>query len=112
MLAVLWAAGDALTPHEVQERLDERLAYTTVATVLVRLADKGLVQRTRRGRAFQYEPLVQQSEHLDGRLRRLLARSPNQAATIRNLIDALSPKEEAELLRLLTNTDDLPPAMR
>ncbi|NDA78851.1 MAG: hypothetical protein EBY07_13920 [Actinobacteria bacterium] len=33
VLRILWAADDALQPAEVQERLAEHLAYTSVATV-------------------------------------------------------------------------------
>lgn len=49
---------------------DTRLAYTTVMTVLARLYDKGLVSRTRRGRAYDYTPMfdeVQLVEHLSRR---------------------------------------------
>ena len=54
----LWAADDALTVRAVHERLSttRELAYTTVMTVLDRLAKKGLVTRERDGRAWRYLP--------------------------------------------------------
>ena len=67
VLEVLWdldAAGRTASPdgpgvsgREVHERLAGRnLAYTTVMTVLDRLARKDLVVRQREGRAFRYAP--------------------------------------------------------
>jgi predicted transcriptional regulator len=67
VLDVLWdldAAGLTASPdgpgvrgRDVHERLAGRnLAYTTVMTVLDRLARKDLVVRQREGRAFRYAP--------------------------------------------------------
>lgn len=52
----LWDSPDGATVREVHEALaaDRQLAYTTVLTVLDRLAKKGLVTRTREGRAWRY----------------------------------------------------------
>lgn len=56
---VLWdsvpATSDGITVREVADALDGReLAYTTVMTVLDRLAGKDMVQRRREGRAWRY----------------------------------------------------------
>lgn len=56
VLAVLWAAGDPLTPADVQRTLGSGLARTTVTTILSRLHDKGWVTRSREGRGFAYTP--------------------------------------------------------
>ena len=58
VMVLLWRAGEPLTVADVQELLarDRDLAYTTVMTVLDRLAKKGLARRERRGRAWCYEP--------------------------------------------------------
>ncbi|WP_245797649.1 BlaI/MecI/CopY family transcriptional regulator [Mangrovactinospora gilvigrisea] len=63
VMRVLWTGDTPLTVREVLVRLNaarggEPLAYTTVMTVLVRLAAKGAVERTRRGRGFVYAPLT------------------------------------------------------
>ncbi len=57
----LWAAeeadpGPAFTVREVHDALVARreIAYTTVMTVLDRLAKKGLVAQERDGRAYRY----------------------------------------------------------
>ncbi len=59
---VLWAAGRPLTVREALDALNAGrtppLAYTTVLTVMSRLADKGALTRTPRGRGHQYAPAV------------------------------------------------------
>ena len=57
-LAALQAAGTALTPGQVRERLGGRLAYTTVVTILSRLHAKGVLSRVRTGRAYAYAPVA------------------------------------------------------
>jgi predicted transcriptional regulator len=66
---VLWDSGprtpDGLTVREVAEALRERgLAYTTVMTVLDRLAGKGMVQREREGRAWRYRAAASREAHI------------------------------------------------
>ncbi|MGY2875350.1 putative transcriptional regulator [Marmoricola sp. URHA0025 HA25] len=59
VLETLWGAGDGwLTVREVHEVLakDRDLAYTTVMTVLDRMARKQIVEREREGRAWRYRP--------------------------------------------------------
>ncbi len=72
VMAALWADAPAGVPT-VLERLNEarspsdQLAYTTVMTVLGRLYDKGLVERQRRGRGYDYSPRFDEDglvEHL------------------------------------------------
>src|SRR5215469_11379378 len=61
-MAALWAADTPLPVREVADRLNRDrlapLAYTTVMTVLSRLAAKDIVVRDRRGRGFAYSPAV------------------------------------------------------
>ena len=54
ILAELWAHGRPVTATEIVESLGDDLAYNTVQTVLVRLLDKGLVERHKTGRAHVY----------------------------------------------------------
>lgn len=53
-MAQLWAAAGPLTVREVHDELDRELAYTTVMTVLGRLATKGIVRQERDGKAYRY----------------------------------------------------------
>jgi predicted transcriptional regulator len=69
VMDVLWdrAAGTTtgITVREVAEALrDRELAYTTVMTVLDRLAGKGMVEREREGRAWSYRPAATREAYI------------------------------------------------
>ena len=55
VMAVLWEQGSA-TVNEVNERLEDELAYTTVLTILRILEEKGLVGHDKEGRATGIVP--------------------------------------------------------
>lgn len=59
VMRVLWDRGEA-TVAQVQESLDlERpLAYSTVATVISRMEQKGLVTHRAEGRVHYYQPTI------------------------------------------------------
>ncbi len=73
VMEVLWTSGSA-TVTEVQERLADPLAYTTVLTVLRVLEEKGHVRHEEDGRAHRYIPLVAQGEARRSALARLIGR--------------------------------------
>ncbi|MGX7669867.1 BlaI/MecI/CopY family transcriptional regulator [Plantactinospora sp. DSM 117369] len=67
VMDVLWdrGTGTGATVREVAEALrDRELAYTTVMTVLDRLAGKGMVEREREGRAWRYRPAASREAHI------------------------------------------------
>ena len=56
VMDVLWEHGAAMTPRDVHEVITtsrRQLAYTTVMTILVRLWEKGMLEREPRGRAIR-----------------------------------------------------------
>ena len=59
-MEILWSAKRPMTVRAVLDRANARradpLAYTTVMTVMSRLADKGILARQRQGRGYAYEP--------------------------------------------------------
>lgn len=58
VMQVVWDRGEA-TVQEVVDALDRSLAYTTVLTTLKILHEKrGVLRRTKRGRAHVYVPAV------------------------------------------------------
>lgn len=73
IMGVLWRRGQA-TVRDVLEELTahRQLAYTTVMTVMARLAEKGLLRRQRRGKAHRYEVAQTQDEFLQRASRRLV----------------------------------------
>ena len=58
-METVWSAGQPLAVRDVLQTLnrdrDDPLAYTTVMTVLSRLAEKGVLYRRLEGRAYLYE---------------------------------------------------------
>ena len=72
-MRILWEDGD-LTVREVRERLHPQrsLAYTTIMTVLDRLARKGVVSRRKTGKAHLYHSEFPRSEARTRAVRRLL----------------------------------------
>jgi predicted transcriptional regulator len=62
VMNVLWSSDGPMNVRDVLDRLNaprsEALAYTTVMTVLSRLADKQILARVRDGRGYVYEPSV------------------------------------------------------
>ena len=58
------SGGGALTVREVHDTVGapRDLAYTTVMTVLDRLAKKGLVRQERTGRAYRYRPAASRED--------------------------------------------------
>jgi BlaI family transcriptional regulator, penicillinase repressor len=72
-MKTLWRHGPA-TVHEIRAALlpQRPLAYTTVMTVMNRLARKGAVDRSKHGRAHVYEAAVSAAEVREQALARLL----------------------------------------
>jgi predicted transcriptional regulator len=59
VMKAVWRAGKPVAVRDVVEELNERraepLAYTTVMTVMSRLADKKVLNRRKAGRGYVYE---------------------------------------------------------
>lgn len=96
-LKVLWTLGEA-NVKDVRQALtaDRSLAYTTVMTVLDRLARKGGVARRKVGRAFVYIPVLSRAV-----LRRL---------AVQDLVDRYFDGSQAALIELLKEGDPRVPA--
>jgi len=60
-MEILWSGGDSCV-RDVVEKLERRLAYTTVMTTLDRLYKKGLLRRRKSERAFFYSPCLSRRE--------------------------------------------------
>lgn len=61
-MKLVWATTGPITVREALAKLNHRradaLAYTTVMTVMSRLADKGILARRQQGRGYVYEAAV------------------------------------------------------
>jgi BlaI family transcriptional regulator, penicillinase repressor len=72
-MKALWALGEA-TVEDIRARLlpERPLAYTTVMTVMHRLSHKGLVERSKRGRAHLYTSAIPQASLRNHAVERLV----------------------------------------
>ncbi len=97
VLGVVWEMGKA-TVQEVKDTLEPRrsLAYTTVMTVMSRLAEKGILERRKEGRAYYYTPAASQQKVAGSLLNSL----------VRRLYDGATGKAIAQLLETDENVDD------
>jgi predicted transcriptional regulator len=109
VLAVMWAADDAMTPAEVLAALDPTLAYTTITTIQMRLIDKGLVERQRRGRVFVYRPILTESELRAKRMQEALTSAKDREAVLSQFVGSLTATEAQTLRRMLDELDATDP---
>ena len=70
LMQVLWERGSG-TAAEVRDALTDDLAYSTVLTILRRLAEKGYVCHEEEGRAHRYFPAVEPGQARESALERL-----------------------------------------
>lgn len=71
VMTVLWDLESA-TVSEVRGKLKDKLAYTTVLTVLRILEQKGYVKHEEDGRAHRYVPLIKRERAGTSALKRLV----------------------------------------
>ena len=63
IMAVLWSRGEATTADVHEALRDARgLAFTTIATMLRKMEDKGVVAHRAEGRQFVYRPTVSEDQ--------------------------------------------------
>ncbi len=72
VLEVLWQYRDAVSVRELHPHFADRIAYTTLMTTLDRLYKKGILHRSKEGRAFLYATRVTASEYRRGFAQRVL----------------------------------------
>lgn len=101
IMRVLWSAGEAPvgTVIESLSQGDRRPAYTTVTTILSRLRERGLVERSRRGRAAVYRAVVSEAQLVD--------------ATSEQAVDKIIARfGDAALRHFATRLGDIDPGLR
>jgi predicted transcriptional regulator len=107
-LEAVWYLGEA-SVRQVQQRLGEEFAYTTLMTTLDRLHKKGLLERRKEGRAFLYQQTVSRRDIergiVAGMIDGLLGRKDGHAEPVLAcIVDAVGAKDYAlldELERLV-----------
>lgn len=101
VLRCLARKPEGLTAAEVKEALDRPLAYTTVATILVRLFDKGFAERTVDGRSYRYSGRVSPEEVIAHRMHRALEGTRDHKAALMHFVEDLKPRDAKALRAIL-----------
>ncbi len=105
VMDVLWASPGAPLPvRGVAERLGGELAYTTVMTVLDRLAGKGSVTRQREGRAWLYEAAAPKEAFLAELMRDALDQAGDRGAVLAHFAHLVSEEDAGALRAALRKT--------
>jgi len=104
VLERLWAAERPLNVHEISAGLAGRpRAYTTVMTILTRLVEKGLVERSRAGRSYVYTASGTPEEIAAGTIRDVLSASRDPRAVLARFVEQIADDRELldELVRIV-----------
>ncbi|MGW6013102.1 BlaI/MecI/CopY family transcriptional regulator [Streptomyces sp. NPDC055210] len=101
VLAALWAAGKPRSAAEIRSEMPQPLARTTVATLLIRLYEKGVIDRKPVKRGFVYFPVEDAHGLTARRMHRELDQDGDRSMVLARFVERLSPTDEAELRRLL-----------
>jgi predicted transcriptional regulator len=105
VMQVLWSRDEASVTDVQRAMTGRRLAPTTVATMLVRLEQRGLVSHRAEGRQYIYRSRVSPAEVRETVTRELLRNlfDGDVAAFVSQLLDArkLTREEVADLQRLV-----------
>ena len=103
IMTALWRLGQGTVP-EVRAALPARYrsAYTTVQTVLNRLAERGMLGRERSGKQIIYTPRVSEADYVSRSIESTLAGASSEArqAVLANLVGRLDKDELSELQAL------------
>lgn len=107
IMEALWRQDDSATVTETISQMDgEPRAYHTVTTVMVRLCEKRMLQRRRRGGVWHYAPRLSREEFkrqvADEVIAGVYALAPESAVnSMLDLVDASHPKGLEELASLI-----------
>lgn len=103
----LWATGEPRSVRAVMEQLarDREIAYTTVMTVMDNLHRKGLLARTRQGRAYVYSPIQSLEEYTATLLGEILAGGGDRRGVLMHFVEGLDADEFASLREVLSEPD-------
>ncbi len=96
----IWGhGGEVDVPHVHSSLRRERdLAYTTVMTVMTRLYEKGLLERSAEKRPYRYRPAVTREDYSAGLMLDVLEEFGDRPAVLARFVERIDPRD-AEILR-------------
>lgn len=110
VMNILWRSGQPHTARTVLEIMDAEEeatpAYTTVATVLGHLFDKGMLARTLIGRVWTYEATLTGCQFSAAHMVRSLTETNNKENCLARFVGLLDGADRALLAALLDDARD------
>lgn len=104
VMRVLWRLGEPSNVEDVRKALPTRRrgAYTTVQTILNRLAERGLLGRVRQGKVILYRPKISEADYYSRSVRQTLAQASDDArrTALAQLVGDMAPGELDEMKAL------------
>ena len=101
VMRVLWRLGEPSSVEDVRKALPtrQRGAYTTVQTILNRLAERKLLGRERQGKAILYEAKVSEGDYYSRSVQQTLAKASEDArrTALAQLVGDMAPGELNEI---------------
>lgn len=107
VMRILWQLGDAVV-NEIIERMPEpRPKYTTVATFLKILENKGFVAHTAEGKSHRFHPLIDRERYARNVMSSMLTSyfdgSLSQLVSFFSRHEKISAAEQEEILEIMRN---------
>lgn len=109
VMNIIWNSPRS-SVRNVMEKLDKDFAYTTVATILKRLYEKGIVTKLENKNVFLYSPKITREKYSKSLAQSFIGKLLNSfgdiaIASFANSLDNLPKKKRDYLLKLLESHD-------
>ena len=92
LMKVLWKLKKGLIRNVVDGYGEPKPAYTTVATIMKILENKGFVSKEAVGNTYEYKPLISKSDYAKGFINRFVSKYFSNS--YKSMISALSEQED------------------
>lgn len=107
IMAVVWDQRSATVRDVYEVMLGQRkIAYTTVMTVMSRLAEKGILEKTKQGQTYRYRAVFSKDELTAAASNRIFKEllgdfGKSAMAQFLDVLDSADPQKMEELARLV-----------
>jgi predicted transcriptional regulator len=103
IMGYAWKRGGPVRVREVVDTVGTRhdLAYTTVMTVMERLAKKGFLARRKVGRAYAYEARLSRDDYSARLVRSVIAAAGDRRSVLLGFVRSVREDDLNELERLV-----------
>lgn len=93
IMKVLWRSDAPMSSYDICDRLEDKAwKYTTVSTLLSRLAEKGAITYEKRGKSYFYTPLLDENAYKIRQAKKLIGKIYD--GSVKNLVAALYENKE------------------